>query len=104
MGRIPPQQRIILYSPTEWEDFVHEWAHYCLKPLYWKVERFTGAGDRGIDIAGYADTKKLKGICGYGRSGASNPFAIKIFCPTGERMNMARRAASGCALLSMVMP
>jgi hypothetical protein len=59
---LPPQQRIILYSPSDWEGFVHEWAHYCLKPLYWKVERFTGSGDRGIDIAGFADANKLQGV------------------------------------------
>jgi len=59
---IPPQQRILLYSADEWEGFVAEWAHYCLKKLYVQVQRFTGSGDRGIDIAGFVDAKKLLGI------------------------------------------
>jgi hypothetical protein len=59
---IPPQQRILLYSPTQWEDFIHEWAHYCLKKQYQQVQRFTGAGDRGIDIAGFVDSQKLQGV------------------------------------------
>jgi hypothetical protein len=60
--RFLPQQQIILYSAGEWEAFVEEWAHFCLKKLYIQVQRFTGAGDRGIDIAGFADTQRLKGI------------------------------------------
>lgn len=60
--RFPPQQQIVLYSSDEWETFVHEWAHYCLKKLYQQVQRFTGAGDRGIDVAGFADDRKLQGV------------------------------------------
>jgi hypothetical protein len=59
---IPPQQLLLLYSPDQWEGFVQEWAHYCLKKLYPHVRRFTGSGDRGIDVAGFADTKKLQGV------------------------------------------
>lgn len=59
---IPPQQRLLTYSPNQWEDFVHEWAHYCLKKSYKQVQRFAGAGDLGIDVAGFADAKRLKGI------------------------------------------
>jgi hypothetical protein len=59
---IPPQQQILLYSASEWEGLVHEWAHYCLKTLYAQVQRFTGAGDRGIDIAGFTDANKLQGV------------------------------------------
>lgn len=59
---IPPQQRIQLYSADEWEVFVQEWAHHCLKSQYLQVQRFSGAGDRGIDIAGFTDAKKLLGI------------------------------------------
>jgi hypothetical protein len=60
--RFPPQQQIILYSPEQWEGFVHEWAHFCLKNLYIQVQRFTGANDRGIDIAGFSDNQKLQGV------------------------------------------
>lgn len=59
---IRPQQRILLYSAAEWEDFIHEWAHFCLKTQYLDVQRFGGAGDRGIDIAGFADGQKLQGV------------------------------------------
>jgi hypothetical protein len=59
---IRPQQRIFLYSAVEWEDFIHEWAHFCLKGQYIDVQRFAGAGDRGIDIAGFTDGQKLQGV------------------------------------------
>ncbi len=59
---IPPQQRILLYSAEQWEGLAEEWAHYSLKNLYVQVQRFTGAGDRGIDIAGFGDAKKLLGV------------------------------------------
>ena len=59
---IPPQQRILLYSPGEWEGFIEEWAHFALKGPYVQVQRFTGAGDRGIDIAGFTDAQKLQGL------------------------------------------
>lgn len=59
---IPPQQRILLYSADEWEGFVHEWAHFALKSLYVQVQRFSGPGDKGMDIVGYADAQKLKGV------------------------------------------
>jgi hypothetical protein len=59
---IPPQQKLLLYSDDQWEDFVQEWAHYCLKPEYVKVWRFTGAGDRGIDVAGFVDAAELNGV------------------------------------------
>lgn len=59
---IPPQQRILIYSPQEWEDFVQEWAHYCLKKTYTQVQRFSGSGDMGIDVAGFVDNKRLQGV------------------------------------------
>jgi hypothetical protein len=59
---IPPPQRILLYSADEWEAFVHEWAHFSLKTKYLQLQRFSGPGDRGIDIAGFTDAKKLLGV------------------------------------------
>lgn len=59
---IPAQQRIMLYSPPEWESFIHEWVHCTLNKQYKDVQRFTGAGDLGIDIAGFADDQKLQGV------------------------------------------
>ena len=60
--RFPPQQQIVLYSSGQWEDFIHEWAHFCLKKIYILVQRFGGARDRGIDVAGFADGQQLQGI------------------------------------------
>lgn len=60
--RIPPQQQILLYEAGQWETFIHEWAHFSLKAKYMQVQRFSGAGDRGIDIAGFADEQKLNGV------------------------------------------
>jgi hypothetical protein len=59
---VPPQQRILLYSPDQWEEFIQEWVHFSLKGRYVQVQRFSGAGDRGIDIAGFVDAKKLNGV------------------------------------------
>jgi hypothetical protein len=57
----PPHQQILLYSPEAWEEFIEEWAHFCLKNRYTQVQRFGGANDRGIDIAAFVDTRKLEG-------------------------------------------
>lgn len=59
---IPPQQRLLLYSADQWEDFIEEWAYYCLRTRYTHVQRFSGAGDRGIDIAGFTDGFRLLGV------------------------------------------
>jgi hypothetical protein len=59
--RFPPQQHILLYSAEQWEELVEEWAYFCLKKQYKKVRRFSGAGDRGIDIAGFTDRRRLQG-------------------------------------------
>jgi hypothetical protein len=59
---IPPQQQLLIYSSDQWEGFVQEWLHYCLKKTYKQVQRFTGAGDLGIDVAGFVDDKRLNGV------------------------------------------
>lgn len=59
---IPPQQRLLTYSPGDWESFVEEWAYYCLKMQYQHVQRFSGAGDMGIDVAGFVDDRRLQGL------------------------------------------
>jgi hypothetical protein len=59
---IPAQQRLLTYSPDEWEGFVEEWAYYCLKAQYKQVQRFSGAGDMGIDVAGFVDDQRLAGV------------------------------------------
>lgn len=57
----PPQQQLLLYSPSEWEQFIHEWVH-SLKKRYSKVLRVGGAGDMGIDVGSFTDEKLLFGV------------------------------------------
>ncbi|MEA3004448.1 MAG: hypothetical protein QOH81_3236 [Sphingomonadales bacterium] len=59
---VPPMARILLYDSDEWESFIDEWVSHCLKTKYPSVLRFTGANDRGIDVAGFADDKFLQGV------------------------------------------
>jgi hypothetical protein len=58
---IGPIARIVTYSASDWESFIEEWVS-SLKKKYQKVLRFTGAGDKGIDLAGFKDAKLLKGV------------------------------------------
>jgi hypothetical protein len=44
------------------ERFIEEWASACLKNKYKKVQRFAGANDKGIDIAGFTDGRLLMGV------------------------------------------
>jgi hypothetical protein len=48
---IPPIERISLFSEEQWEQFIDEWA--ASLPDYQKVERASGAGDKGCDVIGY---------------------------------------------------
>jgi hypothetical protein len=60
-GRLIPPSRILeLYSSGEWEEFVQEWVA-CLRRRYKEVKRFSGPGDKGIDVAGFRSTKRLRG-------------------------------------------
>lgn len=56
---IAPVARIKLYNADEWEAFTEEWAYYSLKKTYQEVVRFSGAGDKGVDVAGFTDAKGL---------------------------------------------
>lgn len=58
---IPPQLQVLLYSPDEWEEFIHEWVH-SQKAKYRSVQRFAGANDMGIDVAGMTDENGLFGV------------------------------------------
>jgi hypothetical protein len=59
---IEPLTRVLVYDAATWEAFIDEWVSYCLKSKYKKVLRFSGANDRGIDIAGFVDDKLLDGV------------------------------------------
>lgn len=56
-----PHQLLMFYSPDEWELFINEWVH-AQRSKYIQVLRFTGAGDMGIDVAGFVDEHGLLGI------------------------------------------
>ena len=49
---VPPIDRIRLFSPEQWEDFVLEWAD-SLRSHYSNVVRCGGAGDMGRDVIAY---------------------------------------------------
>ena len=57
---IPKPMRVTTFSPAEWESFTQEWAN-SLEDLYVRVARHTGAGDQGIDVAGYVSNAGLRG-------------------------------------------
>lgn len=59
---VEPIKMLWLYSPEGWEGFIYEWVSECRKSQYLSVVRTTGANDRGIDIAGFIDDKKLAGV------------------------------------------
>ena len=58
---IPKSARVQTFSPDEWESFVEEWAT-TLNHSYTDVRRFAGAGDKGIDIAGFCSPDGFEGM------------------------------------------
>jgi hypothetical protein len=48
---IPPIERVALFSEEQWEHFTDEWAASLTD--YAKVERASGAGDKGCDIVAF---------------------------------------------------
>lgn len=59
--KVDPLKLIQIYDSSEWETFIDEWVH-SLTSTYMSVMRPTGAGDKGIDIAGFCDADQLLGI------------------------------------------
>lgn len=55
---VPAITRLQIMSPTEWENFILEWAH-SLKDRYSLVERCAGAGDMGRDVVAYVSPERL---------------------------------------------
>ncbi|MBK8183317.1 MAG: hypothetical protein IPK63_10675 [Candidatus Competibacteraceae bacterium] len=58
---IPAVQRVRLFSSSDWEEFVEEWAH-SLKNTYSKIQRYAGSGDKGCDVVGFINDTGFKGI------------------------------------------
>ncbi len=57
---VPKTRRLELFSPAEWEEFVEEWAS-SLKGKYAAVRRLSGAGDMGVDVAGFLQNTWFSG-------------------------------------------
>ncbi|EJD6084798.1 TPA: hypothetical protein KEY91_002723 [Proteus mirabilis] len=51
---IPAIDRIKLFSPDEWEEFIEEWLS-SKKDMYSSIERLGGSGDQGRDVVGYKE-------------------------------------------------
>ena len=47
---IPPIERVGIFSPEQFEDFINEWATSCLKNRYIWVLKIGGANDKGRDV------------------------------------------------------
>jgi hypothetical protein len=57
---VSPAHRIAFYSSGDWEEFIKEWA-LGLEETYVQVKRLGGAGDEGIDVAGFKSHQQLEG-------------------------------------------
>jgi hypothetical protein len=58
--RLAPRKVIQTYDDDDWEVFIEEWATSLL-PSYRRVCRFGGAGDRGVDVAGFRSDLGFEG-------------------------------------------
>jgi len=58
---IEPLTRLMTYDSDEWEKFINEWV-MSFSTIYKSVQRFTGAGDKGVDVAAFTDSKQLLGV------------------------------------------
>jgi len=56
-----PIKRVRLMTDKEFEKLVESWAEN-LKGRYVSVAHFGGAGDKGVDVAGFCDAKGFKGV------------------------------------------
>jgi hypothetical protein len=54
VGKLTPAIDLLkIFSPTQWEEFVLEWAD-SLRPIYDRVDKCSGAGDMGRDVIAVA--------------------------------------------------
>jgi len=56
----PPNQLMLLFQATDWEEFIKEWAQFQ-KQKYHLVSRMGGANDYGIDVACFASNHGFLG-------------------------------------------
>jgi hypothetical protein len=57
---VPKPTRVATFSPDEWESFVQEWAT-SLDKVYFRVARFGGSGDLGVDVIGFVSSGTFEG-------------------------------------------
>ncbi|MCG8466450.1 MAG: hypothetical protein MI750_16605 [Xanthomonadales bacterium] len=57
---IPKTKRIELFSEDEWEEFTVEWVS-SLESKYYKIQRYAGAGDKGLDVVGFFEDSTFDG-------------------------------------------
>lgn len=57
---VPKTSRVEQFSPDQWEEFTEEWAS-SLESIYYKVGRFAGSGDMGLDVVGFISNNTFKG-------------------------------------------
>lgn len=55
---IPKTQRVKLFDEDTWEEFTEEWAS-SIKSSYYRVRRFAGAGDKGLDVVGFVTSTQF---------------------------------------------
>ena len=55
---VPPIERIRLFSPDQWEEFVYEWAD-SFRDDYANVEHHGGSGDMGRDVVASFDEDSI---------------------------------------------
>lgn len=58
--KLDPIQIVATYDADQWEEFTDEWV-YSLEGKYVDTMRATGAGDKGIDVAGFCGENRLAG-------------------------------------------
>ena len=76
---VHPEDRVRLFSPVQWERFIHEWVD-SLRGEYALVERCGGAGDVGRDVI--AMVKGGNGV--WERIGSSIDFGSLLLRDAGE--------------------
>ena len=54
-----PAKLVTLYSASEWEEFIGEWAE-GFQPAYEQVSRIGGAGDMGRDVIGHLEPAHVR--------------------------------------------
>jgi hypothetical protein len=59
---IPPVSLLTILSPSEWEQFTHEWLwFYKNSGQYHDVNKYSGPGDLGLDLVAFASSEGFDG-------------------------------------------